>query len=63
MPDITETYKGYEIRLRIMGKPPHTAMIRKSGAIIYESGDIEADTETGLRSAAQARIDRLLNQP
>jgi len=61
MPLLTEAYKGFELRLHIMGPPPFAAMVRRPNSSLYEAGHVEADTESALRAAAQAWVDRLLN--
>ncbi len=60
MSDSVQTYREFEITLRVVGPLPFTATIRHSGSF-FPPGQVEANTEEELVAAAHAWVDRWLD--
>jgi hypothetical protein len=60
MSNSAEIYNGFEIRLLIVGPPPFTATIRRLNSRVYERESVQSDTVEGLRVAARARVDKII---
>ena len=60
MPILTEEYRGYEIRIRVMGPPPHTAQVRRLDSPLYRPEIDEGASEEAVRADAMQRIDSLI---